>query len=385
MTASIPVIYEELCGSLTECLPPTRLPEAMQLLGMNPTEQDVDSLLKKVGSSALDYNRFSALMEDALATWLAADQAERLLQDFRVFDKDGTGRMSVKKLAEVMSMSGNNFTESELEDILLNSGLDGDMVDYKAVVQKHFFGSTSRALLGDWPTLEHKPSDPLQEAASFCEVAKMKAERGKIEEALSLYQEALAKFEHAEARSLVASTLHEIARLQETCGQREQALVYYLQALKVREEVLGPNHFYVATTLDSIANLKDRAGQIEEALQFACRSLSIWEEFFGREHSHIAKILYNLAGRRDLVGDTTGALEFYIRSLAIFKRVNGMRSEEVADALDGIADVKWRLGETKDALICYQRELGIREKLLGSEHTEVLELRDFIASLNPGP
>jgi len=39
--ASIPVIYEELCGSLTECLPPTRLPEAMQLLGMNPTEQDV--------------------------------------------------------------------------------------------------------------------------------------------------------------------------------------------------------------------------------------------------------------------------------------------------------------------------------------------------------
>ena len=63
--------------------------------------------------------------------------------------------------------------------------LQGDMVDYKAVVQKHFFGSTGRALLGplagffedgmdgmdwqrcsdagDWPTLEHTPSDPLQD------------------------------------------------------------------------------------------------------------------------------------------------------------------------------------------------------------------------------
>lgn len=389
MSASIPSIYEELCGASSETkptdgLPPTRLAQAMNLLGMNPTEQQVDNLMKKVDSSPLDYETFSKLMEDALSEWLAADQAEQLLKDFRVFDKDGTGRMSINKLVEVMSMSGNSFTDSELEDLLLSSGVDGGTVDYRAVVQNHFFGDGSFAALGDWPALQGaKPKDPLQEATSLCEVAKMKAERGKIQEALELYQDALAGLEKTQARSLLASTLHDMARLQENNGEAEQALALYLRALTIREEVLGPNHFYVATTLDCIANLKDGAGQVEEALQFACRSLEIWERFFGREHSHIAKILYNLAGRRDLVGDTKGALEFYIRSLAIFKEVHGMRSGEVADALDGIADLKWRSGESKEALICYRRELGIREKLLGPEHSEVLELRQFITSLDP--
>eukprot|EP00435_Cladocopium_sp_Y103_P051154 s2035_g15.t1 len=369
------------------------------------TEAEPDAYaIQPASDSTADFTAALTAAQQAEMANLPDENAQRAFQaggfpaksyTRQVFDKDGTGRMSINKLVEVMSMSGNSFTDAELEDILLNSGVDGGTVDYRAVVQKHFFGDGSLAALGDWPALQGaKPQEPLQEiwprchdAASLCEVAKMKAERGKIQEALELYQDALARLEKTEqaaaARSLLASTLHDMARLQENNGESEQALALYLRALKIREEVLGPDHFYVATTLDCIANLKDGAGQIEEALQFACRSLEIWERFFGREHSHIAKILYNLAGRRDLVGDTKGALEFYIRSLAIFKRVHGMRSGEVADALDGIADLKWRLGESKQALICYRRELGIREKLLGPEHSEVLELREFIASLDP--
>ena len=137
-----------------------------------------------------------------------------------------------------------------------------------------------------WLRAAKSPAIPKTDGTSLCQ------------EALSLYQEALvwswntnsqsssdssdscclqeflmisfnapqAKFEHAEARSLVASTLHEIARLEdpnlvdigyprislmqyqyiwiyswwckqkETCGQCEQALNCYLQALKLREE-----------------------------------------------------------------------------------------------------------------------------------------------------
>ena len=55
---------------------------------------------------------------------------------------------------------------------------------------------------------------------------------------------------------------------QEALGEEHEALTLYERALSIREEVLGPQHFYVATTLDSIANLKDRVGDVEGAAYF---------------------------------------------------------------------------------------------------------------------
>ncbi|CAK9037271.1 unnamed protein product [Durusdinium trenchii] len=411
MSASIIAICEELADAKGQ-IPISRLADAMRLLGMNPTDQDVGTLQRRAlsvqsmqddnedGQLALDSSQFGRLMEDALAQWLAADQAQQLLHDFQVFDKDRTGRMSTQKLVEIMKISGNSFTELELEEMLLNSGVEGGTVDYKDVVYKHFFGARSRSALGDWG-LQHRKPDPLQDASALREVAKMKADRGKLQDALGLYRDALvcspacssnqpglaisssdeALLDGQAAHSTAAATLHDMARLKEMLGEEQEALSLYLRALEIREKVLGPKHFYVATTLDSIANLQDRMGQVAEALDFACRSLSIWERFFGPEHSHVAKILYNLAGRRDFVGDLAGSLDFYQRALSIFQRVNAR--SEVADALDGIADLKWRSGETDEAILLYNRELSIREELLGVEHPEVVELREFIASLHP--
>ncbi|CAJ1387084.1 unnamed protein product [Effrenium voratum] len=280
-----------------------------------------------------------------------------------------------------MRMSGNVFSEAELEDMLLNAGVDGTTVEYKDVVFKHFFGAGSGCVVGDWESLKAaQPMDALQEAATLNTVAKLKAERGQMQEALDLHSQALARVEsHAADHPTAAATLHSMAALKEAMGHAD-ALELYLRALGIREKVLRPNHFYVATTLDCIANLMDRSGQIEEALRFACRSLEIWERFFGSEHSHIGKILYNLAGRREQLADLHGALDFYVRALGIFTRSQG-ESEEVADTLDGIAELMIRLGQTREAVDFYRRELFIRERLLGSAHPEVLQLRAVMASL----
>ena len=98
--------------------------------------------------------------------------------------------MSTQKLVQIMSMTGglfselrcesagNSFSEAELEELLLNSGVDGGTVDYKEVVYKHFFGGDSGTATGHWAP-EVVPRDRAEEAASMREVAKMKADRGR--------------------------------------------------------------------------------------------------------------------------------------------------------------------------------------------------------------
>ncbi|CAJ1341587.1 unnamed protein product [Effrenium voratum] len=370
MNASFREVFEQFQGE--HGFEPCALPQAMRLLGMNPTDQQASELQRKFGG-CIGYEEFCKEMEELLARWLARDQAQQLLQDFQVFDPDRTGRISVQKLVDIMRMSGNGFSEAELEEMLLNAGVDGTTVEYKDVVFKHFFGAGSGCVVGDWESLKAaQPMDALQEAATLNSVAKLKAERGRKPWTCTVKL-------WPEWKATQLTTPRLLQRFTEAMGHAD-ALELYLRALGIREKVLGPKHFYVATTLDCIANLMDRSGQIEEALRFACRSLEIWERFFGSEHSHIGKILYNLAGRREQLADLHGALDFYVRALGIFTRSQG-ESEEVADTLDGIAELMIRLGQTREAVDFYRRELFIRERLLGSAHPEVLQLRAVMASL----
>lgn len=47
-------------------------------------------------------------------------------QAFRVFDKDGSGYVSSSELKMVMSKLGVNFTDDELNEMVLEADIDGD-------------------------------------------------------------------------------------------------------------------------------------------------------------------------------------------------------------------------------------------------------------------
>lgn len=170
-----------------------------------------------------------------------------------------------------------------------------------------------------------------------------------------------------------------MAQLQDRMGRLPEALESYGRALELREELLGPMHFYVATTLDAMANLKDRLGELSEAVAYGQRSLRVWEQVLGARHLHVGRIVFNLASRRDQLGDRKGALDFYRRSYGIFE-ASGLQ-QEALDALDSLAELTWRGGDAPVALKLYRRELRLRERLLGAGHSEVLELRTFIEGL----
>lgn len=63
------------------------------------------------------------------------DQEEDLREAFKVFDKDGNGQISQSELKQVMLSLGENLTEDEIEEMVLEADIDGDgQVNYEGMV-----------------------------------------------------------------------------------------------------------------------------------------------------------------------------------------------------------------------------------------------------------
>ena len=78
-------------------------------------------------------------------------------------------------------------------------------------------------------------------------------------------------------------------------GQYERAVVVGKKALKVAEEIVGPDHPSVATSLNNLALLYDTQGQYAAAEPLYKRALSINEKALGPDHPSVAASLNNLA------------------------------------------------------------------------------------------
>ena len=82
------------------------LGSVMRALGRNPTEQDLQHILKEIdkdNNGTIEFEEFVELMERTFKDQGAQDE---LLQAFNLFDKDGNGKISLSELRLVMSSIG---------------------------------------------------------------------------------------------------------------------------------------------------------------------------------------------------------------------------------------------------------------------------------------
>src|SRR5262245_41582858 len=86
-------------------------------------------------------------------------------------------------------------------------------------------------------------------------LARAKRILGEVQEALTLYQDALQQYEAAGDRAGQAATLHNLGAVYAGLGQPEQALAYYQQALALREAV--GDRAGQATTLNNLGTVYD--------------------------------------------------------------------------------------------------------------------------------
>lgn len=132
----------------------TELGKCMRLLGMNPTEKEVQMAMESVDENKngkLEFEEFRTLMEPRLSEWLQNDQVAILTDCFKVFDTEGNGKISKEMLGHIMTSQGDKLNDAELDRMMKAADADGDgMIDYKEFVINHFFGPNSKVSTGSW-------------------------------------------------------------------------------------------------------------------------------------------------------------------------------------------------------------------------------------------
>lgn len=100
----------------------------MRNLGQNPTEEALRQMINEVdadGSGTIDFPEFLTLMARKMKT---QDSEAEIIEAFKVFDKDNSGKISADELRQVMNNLGERLSDAEVEEMIREADTNGDGV-----------------------------------------------------------------------------------------------------------------------------------------------------------------------------------------------------------------------------------------------------------------
>merc|ERR1711918_108039 len=99
---------------------------AMSALGFEPKKSEIEKMVRdmdKDGDATVDLEEFYIMMAEQMNK---KEGKAELLKGFKMFDKDGTGSITLKNLTEVAKELGETCSDAELAEILKECDIDGD-------------------------------------------------------------------------------------------------------------------------------------------------------------------------------------------------------------------------------------------------------------------
>ncbi|XP_060063082.1 uncharacterized protein LOC132543585 [Ylistrum balloti] len=104
----------------------------MQTLGQNPTQEEVEDLLKDKdvdGDGMINFEDFTKMMKVKMET--NEEEAELRLA-FKVFDRDNSGKIDFEELRLALTNIGEKLTNDEVKEMLKDADSNGDgEIDYE--------------------------------------------------------------------------------------------------------------------------------------------------------------------------------------------------------------------------------------------------------------
>jgi len=109
----------------------------MRTLGQNPTEVELNEMIKEVdadNSGTIEFSEFLNLMAQKLKD---TDIDEEMIEAFKVFDKDGSGIISTDDLKNIIKSLEENITDQEINELVNEADFDSDgKINYKEFVKE---------------------------------------------------------------------------------------------------------------------------------------------------------------------------------------------------------------------------------------------------------
>ena len=107
------------------------LGKLLRALGYNPYPDEVEDMIADVGGDGkIDFDSFMYLVSKHARE---ADPEKELIDAFRVFDKEGTGRISKDYLRQILQNLKQPFTAEQIDELFAKAGNEKD-VDYTKFV-----------------------------------------------------------------------------------------------------------------------------------------------------------------------------------------------------------------------------------------------------------
>lgn len=151
----------------------------------------------------------------------------------------------------------------------------------------------------------------------------------------------------------------------------EQAESLHLRALRIREQVCGPDHPAVADSLYHLAQLYQKQGQYEQAEPVYLRALRIREQACGPDHPDVAASLLRVGMVSMHLGKYQQAEPLYLLARQIWEQLPGPTHPDLADVFDALGILYFHQEHYEQAESCYQQALSIRTQAFGPEDARV--------------
>ncbi len=231
--------------------------------------------------------------------------------------------------------------------------------------------------------------------------------RDPLDEAIHVAQNEIIRLKQSAQTTRLADALVELADLYSKKKQLDQMEVLLLEALKVREAVLGSNHLSVSTDLKNLGRLYHATGRFALADNVIKRALEMREAQLGPYHPQVADIAeiyaklmrktdreqeaqeqearvaesrarhksdweaYKKAALKAM--DDRNFFEAQAMWLAALEESADFEQEDprVITTLENLAEVYWKRGKYEKAEPLCKRILHVSERLLGKNHIDV--------------
>jgi adenylate cyclase len=181
--------------------------------------------------------------------------------------------------------------------------------------------------------------------------------RSNYPKALDYYLQSLKIHEEISNKNGMVMAMNNIGVIFKIQGDYPKALFYYLQSLKINKKI--SNKKGEGGILNNIGLIYELQGYYSKALDYYLKSLRIREEI--SNNYGIATSLNNIGGIYMLQGNFSKALDYYLRSLKINEEI--LDKNGIALVLNNIAGIYAGQYDYPKALNFYLKSLKIREEI----------------------
>jgi calmodulin len=109
----------------------------LQSLGQNPSEAELQEMVNEIdldGNGTIEFDEFLYMMSRQMRE---GDTEPEIVEAFRVFDKDGDGKLTTVEMMHILKNLGEPLTQEEMNDMITQADTNKDgMIDYAAFVHQ---------------------------------------------------------------------------------------------------------------------------------------------------------------------------------------------------------------------------------------------------------